>query len=184
MEITEAILLRRRRYGETSLILSWITADQGRLKTIAKGARKPGGPLSGRTDLFFRAEIAYRRSSKSDLHTLTEVHLLDARGGKLTTYNQMLAAAYFTELIESVSEADTPAPDLYDLVRRAFDHLDSEAVARRAVLHFEAELARILGVLPAGASGDAAPHLARACGALPRSRAALLERLGGVAPDR
>ena len=70
-----AILLRKRKFSDTSLIVSWCTESFGCIQTIAKGARRPKSPFAGKLDLFFEAEISIVRSRKSDLHTLTEVML-------------------------------------------------------------------------------------------------------------
>ncbi|PYT36826.1 MAG: DNA repair protein RecO, partial [Acidobacteria bacterium] len=75
METTAAILLRKRKLSDTSLIVSWCTESFGCIQTVAKGARRPKSPFSGKLDLFFEAEISIVRSRKSDLHTLTEVVL-------------------------------------------------------------------------------------------------------------
>ena len=72
METTPAILLRRIKLTESSLIVTWFTEAQGKLKTVAKGARRPRSPFAGRLDLFYLAEITYSRSRQSELHGLRE----------------------------------------------------------------------------------------------------------------
>ena len=37
-ETTEAILLRRSRFGETSMVLVWLSPTHGKLRTAARGA--------------------------------------------------------------------------------------------------------------------------------------------------
>src|SRR5216117_239523 len=75
VETTTAILLRKRKFSDTSLIVSWCTESCGCIQTVAKGARRAKSPFAGKLDLFFEAEISIVRSRKSDLHTLTEVVL-------------------------------------------------------------------------------------------------------------
>src|SRR6266705_2482495 len=70
VESTEAILLRKRRFSDTSLIVSWCTESLGCVQTIAKGARRPKSPFAGKLDLFFEAEISIVRGRKSDLFGL------------------------------------------------------------------------------------------------------------------
>jgi DNA repair protein RecO (recombination protein O) len=74
---TSAILLRRTRLGDTSWIVTWLTQTAGRVKTVAKGARRPRSPFAGKLDLFFLEEISYAASRKSDLHALREVVLIE-----------------------------------------------------------------------------------------------------------
>src|SRR6266478_1179930 len=57
MESTAAILLRKRKFSDTSLIVSWCTESLGCIQTVAKGARRAKSPFAGRLDLFFEADI-------------------------------------------------------------------------------------------------------------------------------
>lgn len=96
-------------------------------------------------------------AKKSDLHTLKELEVTDFRLGLQSTWARVLCASYFVKLLEAVAEADTPVESLYNLLRRALDYLSSHDPTRKAVLHFERELAHDLGVQGEGA---AAPILA------------------------
>jgi DNA repair protein RecO (recombination protein O) len=172
VQTTAAILLRKTRFSETSLIVEWFTRDLGRLKTIVKGALRPKNRFAGVLDLFFDCDISIARSAKSDLHTLREAELRDARAGLRTDHRRVALAAYFVELIELTTEPEHPAPELYDLLRRAFGFLDQHPAEARALLHFESELARMLGI----AHPELSPIVAigRACHRIPASRAACL----------
>src|SRR2546430_16683400 len=66
MESTEAILLRKRKFSDTSLVVSWCTELIGCIQTIAKGARRPKSPFAGKLDLFFEAEISIVRSRSEE----------------------------------------------------------------------------------------------------------------------
>ncbi|HEY1582604.1 MAG TPA: DNA repair protein RecO [Chthoniobacterales bacterium] len=179
METTRAILLRKRKLSDTSLIVSWCSDSLGNLETVAKGARRPRSVFAGKLDLFFEAEIQLRRSRRSHLHTLTEVVLRNPFAGIRQNYLRTQTASYFIELIEISTEPEHPAPELFDLLRRAFGFLDAQNATRRAVQHFEAELARLAGVHDAAMlKSDPAKALGALFGRLPRDRAALLKALG------
>jgi DNA repair protein RecO (recombination protein O) len=178
VEITVAILLRKRKFSDTSLIVSWCTESLGCIQTVAKGARRAKSPFAGKLDLFFEAEIQIARSRKSDLHTLTEVVLKNPFGGIRTNYLRTQTAAYFVELIEICTERDHHEPELFSLLRRAFGYLDAHDPNLRAVAHFETELARITGVHDAKLlKGDPAFALGNLFGKLPLSRTPLLKTL-------
>ena len=179
MRTSAAILLRKRKFSDTSLIVSWCTESLGCIQTIAKGARRGKSPFTGKLDLFFETDIAIAPSRKSNLHTLTEVALRNPFGGIRKTYRRMQTAAYFVELIEICTERDHNEPDLFLLLRRAFGYLDTTDPNLRAVTHFEAELARITGVHDARLLKDnSAFALGSLFGKLPLSRTPLLKALG------
>jgi DNA repair protein RecO (recombination protein O) len=178
MESTEAILLRKRKFSDTTLIISWCTEALGCIQTIAKGARRPKSPFAGKLDLFFEAEISIVRGRKSDLHTLTEVVLKNAFAGIRSNYLRTQTAAYFVELIEICTERDHREPELFALLRRAFGYLDAKDPTSRAISHFETELARIAGVHDEKKlKADPAFALGNLFGRLPLSRTPLLKTL-------
>lgn len=117
---------------------------------MAKGARRPASPYAGKLDLFYSAELVWLPARKSDLHTLKELEVTDFRLGVQATWLRVLCASYFVKLLESVTEQETPVESLFDLLRRALDYLTSHDPTRKAVLHFERELAHDLGVLGEG----------------------------------
>ena len=182
MQSTAAILLRKRKFSDTSLIVSWCTESLGCVQTVAKGARRSKTPFAGKLDLFFETEISIVVSRKSTLHTLTEVVLKNPFAGIRKNYLRTQAAAYFVELIEICTERDHHEPELFALLRRAFGYLDANNPNLRAISHFETELARIAGVHPAAAGlknvkANPAFALGNLFGRLRLSRTPLLKTL-------
>ncbi len=175
METTPALLLRKTKLSDTSLILTWLTAAHGKLKTVAKGARQPKSRFAGRLDLFFECEISIARSRKSELHTLREAELTEPHEGLRSDYQRVALAAYFVELLELVTESDHAVPDLFDLLRRAIRHLNDHAASLRALEHFERELVRLLGIEHPELSPAVA--IGRAYHKLPAARRDLVARL-------
>ena len=178
MESTTAILLRKRKLSDTSLIISWCSESLGCIQTVAKGARRAKSPFAGKLDLFFEVEIQIARSRKSNLHTLTEVALKNPFGGIRENYLRTQTASYFVELVEICTESDHHEPELFALLRRAFGYLNENNPNLRAIAHFETELARIAGVHNAKMlKSDPAFALGSLFGRLPLSRTPLLKTL-------
>ncbi len=178
MQSTAAILLRKRKFSDTSLIVSWCTESLGCIHTVAKGARRAKSPFAGKLDLFFEAEIQIAPSRRSTLHTLTEVALRNPFGGIRLKYLRTQTAAYFVELIELCTERDHHEPELFALLRRAFGYLDANDPNLRVAAYFETELARITGVHDTKMlKSDPAFALGNLFGKLPLSRTPLLKTL-------
>ena len=189
MQSTAAILLRKRKFSDTSLIVSWCTQSLGCIQTVAKGARRAKTPFAGKLDLFFESEISIVQSRRSTLHTLTEVVVRKPFAGIRENYLRTQVAAYFVELIEICTERDHHEPELYSLLRRAFGYLDKNDPSLRAISHFETELARIMGV-HARSAATASPArtpafaLGNLFGKLPLSRTPLLKTLASGTKNR
>lgn len=172
---TEAILIRTTRLTETSLIVHWMSEEEGLIKTVAKGALRPKSAFAGKLDLFFSGEILFAKARQGELHGLREVSISNWRQGLRRSYATTLMAGYFCQLIEAGVESNHPDPAIFDLLRRALDHLDVESASLRALTHFERQFAVILGVSRENGGGEQAlrDHL----GGLPASRKKLFEDL-------
>ncbi len=172
---TRAILIRTTRLTETSLIVHWLSEEEGLIKTVAKGALRPKSVFAGKLDLFFSGEILFAKSRQSELHALREVEISNWRQGLRRCYTTTLMAGYFCQLIEAGLEPNHPEPEIFDLLRRGLDYLDVESPGLRALQHFERQFAVILGVSREnrGAEQSLSEHL----GGLPSIRNQLTENL-------
>lgn len=173
---TEAILIRTTRLTETSLIVHWLSEEEGLIKTVAKGALRPKSVFAGKLDLYFSGEIMFAKARQGELHALREVSISNWRQGLRRSYVTTMLAGYFCQLIEAGLESNHPEPEIFDLLRRGLDHLDVETASLRALQHFERQFAVILGVSRGNRAAEQAlgDHL----GGLPSSRKKLLEDLG------
>lgn len=161
---------------ETSWIVHWSTDAFGLVRTAARGARRPGSPFAGKLDLFFGADIGFTRSKRGDLHALREITVHDYRRGLQANYGRILCASYFARLFEMAVEPEAPAPELHDLLRRAFDHLAANDASLLAARHFEREIARMLGIYPSGKT-PAIALLRQVLHREPEQRAVLMRHL-------
>ena len=175
MEKASGTIIRLTKLTETSLIVHWMTEEWGLLKTVAKGARRPKSPFAGKLDLFVEAEFEWSRSRKSELHALREVSLRSFREELRQQYTRMLLASYFGQLLEHVLEREHEEPEVCDLLRRGLDYLCREKATRKILLHFERELAKVLGVGNEGK--NAAAVLEQTFGRIPKERMSCLEML-------
>ena len=172
-ETTEAILLRRIRFGESSYVLVWLSPGHGKIRTAARGTARKDSKLRGRLDLFYHAELQFSAGRKSDLHALCELKLIETWEGLRGNYARLLAASYFAELCDLLSEPAHAAPELFDLLRRALGHLCDNDPSRRSVEFFESEACRVLGF---GHADNAIGAIETHAGRVPANR----RRLAGV----
>lgn len=172
---TTGNLLRKFSLTESSLIVHWCSEDYGLIKTVAKGARRPRSVFAGKLDLFFQCEIEIVQARRGDLHILKDLAVQKNRLGIRRTYLQTLAASYFVRLVEKVVETETPIPEIANLLDRALNYLEDTEIDRKAILFFEKETARFLGLGEEGK--DPAQAIANTFGELPALRGELMGRL-------
>lgn len=157
IESANGIILRTRLLTETSLIVNWLTSDLGRVATVAKGARRPKSPFAGKLDLFYELDFSFSRSRRSDLHTLREVSLREMHRPLRDDLVSLRQAAYATALVEQVTEAETPLPEVHRLMRGFLAALPGHPPQPRNVYAFELKLLNELGLRPDLGQGHLSP---------------------------
>ncbi len=148
IETATGLILRTRPLTETSLIVNWLTADLGRVATVAKGARRSKSPFAGKLDLFYVADFSFTRSRSSELHNLREVKLHETHGAIRQDMTKLQQAAYAAAFIEQATETDTPLPEIFELVRGFLKHLCEIKPQRQNIFALELKLLRELGLEP------------------------------------
>lgn len=142
------IILRTRPLTETSLIVQWLTREQGRISCVAKGARRAKSPFQGKLDLFYEGDFTFVRSRRSELHSLREMSLRNSHAPLRVDLSRLHAAAYFTILVEQGSERETPIPELFELLQDALLYLDAQTPSAGLVFDYELKFLEFSGTSP------------------------------------
>jgi len=148
IESATGLILRTRPLTETSLIVNWLTREQGRISTVAKGARRPKSPFAGKLDLFYRADFSFARSRSSELHTLREISLKKTHAWLRTDLDRLQCMVYCAALITQATEPDTPLPAVFELITSLLEHLAQHLPQPQTTFAFELKLLHELGLAP------------------------------------
>src|SRR5437867_6748703 len=173
-ERDDAIVLRVSPVTESSLIVTWFAREAGKLKTMAKGARRPKSPWRGRIDLFYRDEIVFLRSKRTDLHLLQDCFLENARARLRDSVPALTAASYATELVELITEPEDPNAMIFDLLAETLDRLEN-SLSAVLLLWFELGLLAAAGWRPKWEAGNATGELLQTLSGTPAAGAERVE---------
>ncbi|MCB2211978.1 DNA repair protein RecO [bacterium] len=126
---SNALILKRIRHGDTSLILHAFTRDHGRVPFIAKGARsggkRPPVPLVPVVEL----EFIWATSTRSELQLLREWSLVDGFGPVHADFTRLAWAQAGIEVLGRTLSGEEEHRDLFDLTL-TYLHALGEASAR------------------------------------------------------
>jgi DNA repair protein RecO (recombination protein O) len=159
IETSTGLILRTRPLTDTSLIVHWLTPDLGRLATVAKGARRPKSPFSGKLDIFYLARFGFQRSRRSELHQLREVGLEETHAVLRRDVRAVAQASYCAALVEQTTETETPVPAIFRLMTRVLEQLCHKAPPPQTVPAFELKLLAELGLQPDAEKEKLGPDL-------------------------
>lgn len=144
----EGIVLRKLPVTETSLVVTWFTRRAGKLKTMAKGARRLKGPFVGQIDLFYRDELLYLPSRRSELHLLTECWLIRPYLGLRQSVEKLTGAEYALELVELATEWEDPQSEVFEELVSVLELLETARTVGPVLMWFEMRLLRLAGWQP------------------------------------
>jgi len=142
IESSEAIVLNTMEFKDSSCIATLLTAESGRVDCIAKGCRRPKSRFASSIQPLNLIDAVYHQRSSRSLQTLAEAQLVREFRKIKNDTERFAYASYVAQLIGSFVQVDEPSADLFNLLLRALDEIDSlrgdirllsAAVALRAV---------------------------------------------------
>lgn len=140
---SEAYILHRRDYGESSRILTCFTRDHGRVDMVCKGCRKSG--KSGKVLEPFRC---YRLSwsGKSDLKTLIQIDEL-SMSSITKNASRLYCGFYLNELLRGIIRLAQAEPELFDLYHDTLISLGEqvETSIQPVLRRFELSMIQFMG---------------------------------------
>ncbi|MGC8742501.1 MAG: DNA repair protein RecO [Verrucomicrobiia bacterium] len=139
-EKDEGFVIKKYPFSETSLIIHWLTKNSGLISTIARGVFRQNSKFYGRIDLFYCANIEFKKSQKSDLYSLKEVDLIDACFWIRENISALHKASYAAILIEKIIPKNTPIPHIFALFSTFLNYLKNHSDSFAPVLWLETKL--------------------------------------------
>ena len=153
-----AFLLKSIDYGENDRILTFFTQKEGKIKGIAKGAKKSQRRFGGALDWFHLVKLHYRSPKKEGadfffFDSMDMIHRCETIAQNLTAYAY---GSYFLELVRELTHDHQAEEMVFDLLYGALSKLESvskeEHTEKQGVENiarfFELNLLDLLGLKP------------------------------------
>ena len=100
--VSEALVLRTYPFKEADLVVSFLTRDQGKLRGVAKRARRPKSTFGSGLERLSHVRMAYFQRESHELVNLDSCELIRSQFDLVTDYQASIALDYFAEASESV----------------------------------------------------------------------------------
>ncbi|HLF27068.1 MAG TPA: DNA repair protein RecO [Anaerolineae bacterium] len=144
---TEAIVLRRSDLGEADRLLTLLTPERGKLRVIAKGARKIASRKSGHVELFNRVNFLVARG-RGEFDIISQAETIEPFRALREDLLRSTYAHYAAELLDRFAEEGTPQPELFDLLADALGWLAHSPNLALTARYFELRLLTLTGFQP------------------------------------
>jgi len=145
---TEAIVIKKVDFSESSLVLTLFTRNQGKIHALAKGGRRIKSPFESALDLMAHVFVTYIPKKGDVLDLLTESKLVRRFRPTGDNSGGMYAGFYLIELLNEMTIEQEPMPDLFDTAVMALTQLMTKMPVMPIVMRFEWQLLELTGHFP------------------------------------
>lgn len=143
----EAVVLRHSDWGEADRILTLYTRERGKVRAIAKGARKIRSRKAGHLEPFTRVTLQLAKGR--DLLIVTQVDTLNAYLALGANLVKTGYASYAVELLDRFTyEDESENYAIFRLLTEILDRIATEPEPWLAIRYYEVRLLDLLGFRP------------------------------------
>jgi len=114
----EALVLRNWDYGESDRIVSLFCRNFGKVRVIAKGAKKMKSRFLGRLEPFQTVKVSYFGKEQSHLFMLSSIELTGSNLNFISNLDKYSRACYLVEMAETGLKDGDPNRLAFDTVVR------------------------------------------------------------------
>jgi DNA repair protein RecO len=144
--VTKGMVLTRTNFGEADRIVTLLTPDQGKIRVMAKGARKIKSKLAGGIELFSISDVTFL-PGKGDIGTLISTRMLRHFDKIASDLNRTMLGYELLKRLNRATE-DATGEEYYNLLEGALTALNDGLDLALLELWFDARLLHIAGHQP------------------------------------
>jgi DNA repair protein RecO (recombination protein O) len=153
----EAFVLRTQTLGESDVLLSLLTRDEGKLRGVARAARRSRRRFGGALEPLTRVRVTFRETEGRDLARIDDLEIVHSFFAMQAEPRVAAACAYAAELAEAFGREKEPDPRFFRLVGSVLEGLERGVEPLLAVRYLEVWTLKLQGILPD-------PRVCGACG--------------------
>lgn len=145
---TQAIVIRSLNYGESDKIITFCTQDFGKLKGIAKGARRSKKRFQNVLGLFSYLRLIFFEREGMGLVRVESGDLLQSFPRIREDLRKIYYGNYYLELMNEMAGEREANPEAFDLLLSFLTDLDAMAPEEERLRMFEIRMLALFGYRP------------------------------------
>ncbi|MFL6415802.1 MAG: DNA repair protein RecO [Bryobacteraceae bacterium] len=147
---SESFILRTYPFREADLIVSFFTRDQGKLRGIARRARKPKNSFGSGLERLSLVNVSYSQKETRELVNLNGCDLIQSQFDLLTDFDASIALDYIAEVSDHMLPPNEPNERFFRLIATSLDYMHTRVAGAMwaAITYFSLWATRLSGFLP------------------------------------
>ena len=146
--MSESFILQTYPFREADLIVSFFTRDQGKLRGVARRARRPKSSFGSGLERLSHTVVSYFQKENRELVSLNSCELVHSQFTLASNYESSVALDYLAEVTEQLLPPNETNERHFRLLIAVLDYLRSGGAAFAAVTYFALWSVRLAGLLP------------------------------------
>jgi DNA repair protein RecO (recombination protein O) len=146
--MSESFILQTYPFREADLVVSLFTRDQGKLRGIARRARRPKSSFGSGLERLSYATVSYFQKENRELVSLNSCDLLQSQFALASNYEASVALDYLAEVTEQLLPLNETNERHFRLLIAVLDSLHASGNVWTAVTYFALWAVRLAGLLP------------------------------------
>ena len=148
--VSEAFVIQTYPLQESDLIVSFLTRDLGKMRGVAKRARRPKSPFGAGLERLSRIRMSYFQKETRELVSLDGCELIQSQFGLAGDYQAGVALDFLAEIAEQLLPAAEPNEKFFRLLAAVLEQLRSGRAGAPwlATTYFALWALRLSGLLP------------------------------------
>jgi len=150
VRVSEAFVLLTYPLKESDSIVSFLARDAGKLRGIARRARRPKSGFGASLERLSQVKLSYFQRENRELVSIDGCDLVQSQFGLASDYWAGIALDYMAEVSEQLLPPAEPNERYFRLVESVLKHMRSgePGAVWRAVTYFTFWAVRLAGILP------------------------------------
>jgi DNA repair protein RecO (recombination protein O) len=145
---TQGIVLGRRALGESDRLVDFYTRDHGRVRGVAKSARRTRSRFGSALELFTLGELCFFDTGRSELVRVDHFDIIHPFVRVREHLERLGQGAWVIECLTRLTPDRDPQPALFGLTLRSLRALDAGARPQRVASCFALRAVDLLGHRP------------------------------------
>ncbi len=172
-----ALLLDVFDLQERDRIVTFLTAEWGKKRGVARGSRTKYSRFAGQLQPLAKVAVSWFEKDGRDLVRISDVSLVRPAAALQETLEDILLTSYLAEHMKEFAQEEEPSEHLFRLLDSTLEALLSGTDRQLAARYFEVWMLRLGGIFPV-------PRECPFCGRPFRSKALFLESEAALVCDQ